>query len=149
MKHIQIVRLMQVKEKSLSYETKIISNCKTAAEIAHKFLEGVDREYFGVICLNAKNKINSINTVSIGAVDKCMITQRESYKTAILSNSVSVIFFHNHPSGDPEPSRHDIELTKALIQGGKILGVTVHDHIIVGDCDSKFVSLKETNPELF
>ena len=148
MRNISIVKIMQVKEGALPYETATVSCNNDAAKIVEKFLEGVDREHFGIMCLNAKNRINAINTVSIGAVDQCMVTQRECYKAAILSNSVSVIFFHNHPSGDPEPSRHDINLTKALIDSGKILGITVHDHIIIGS-EGSFVSIRDKNSEMF
>ena len=148
MRNINIVRVMQVREGVLSYETTTISCNNDAAKIADKFLEGVDREHFGVMCLNAKNRVNAINTVSIGAVDQCLVTQRECYKAAILSNSVSVIFFHNHPSGDPEPSRQDINLTKALIAGGKILGITVHDHIIIGS-EGSFASMRDKNSDMF
>ncbi|MFC1591647.1 RadC family protein [Thermodesulfobacteriota bacterium] len=147
MKHIQVVKIMQVREKVLKYETKTISDHKTAVEIIRMFLDGVDREHFGVLCLNAKNNVNAINTVSVGTVDQCMISQRECFKPAILSNSVSVIVFHNHPSGDPIPSSHDIQLTKRIIEGGKILGIAVHDHIIIAE--NGFYSFRETKQELF
>ncbi len=139
---------MQVREGNLSYDTSTVSCNGDAAHIVEKFLEGVDREHFGVLCLNAKNRINAINTVSIGAVDQCMVTPRECYKAAILSNSVSVIFFHNHPSGDPAPSRHDTHLTGILVESGKILGITVHDHIITAG-NGRYISMRDENPDMF
>lgn len=70
-----------------------------------------------------------------------IVHSREVLKPAILSNSASVIVAHNHPSNDPTPSREDIEVTKGLVESGKIIGIDVLDHIVV--CADKFVSLKE------
>lgn len=144
MKSIQIIKLIQVKEDMLPFGTTAVSSSIEAARIAHTFLEGVDREHFCVICLNAKNKINALHTVSIGTVEQCLVAQRECFKLAIVSNSVSIIVFHNHPSGDPQPSSQDIELTRALVKAGDILNITVHDHIIIGDGMDNYVSLKES-----
>ena len=149
MKKISIVKLMQVKEGTLVYENPTVSCKEDAAKIAKEFLRGADREHFCVICLNTRNSINSINTISIGSLGKCIVAPRESFKTAILSNSSAVLFFHNHPSGDPRPSFDDIKLTKVLLDAGKILDIRVHDHIVIGDDEGKFVSMRETSPEIF
>ena len=145
MKSIQVIKLIQVKEDILPFGNTAVVSSIDAARIAHTFLEGVDREHFCVMCLNAKNKVNALHTVSIGTVDQCIVAQRECFKLAILSNSVSIIAFHNHPSGDPQPSSHDIELTRALVKAGDILSITVHDHIIIGYGMDNFVSLKESH----
>lgn len=149
MKRIDIVKVMQVKEGEIPYDNTTVSCKVDAAKIAMQFLKGADREHFCVMCLNTKNSINSINTVSVGSLGKCIAVPRESFKTAILSNSSAVLFFHNHPSGDPKPSAEDIKLTKALLDAGKILDIQVHDHIVIGDNEGNCISMRETNPEIF
>jgi len=78
-----------------------------------------------------KNKIISFEVISTGSLTSSIVHPREVYKGAILSNAASVIFMHNHPSGDPEPSMDDIEITSRLKKAGDILGINVLDHIIV------------------
>jgi len=77
----------------------------------------------------------------IGSLNLSIVHPREVMKPAILSNAAGVIVGHNHPSGNPEPSQEDIQVTKKLVEAGKIIGIEVFDHIILGD--EKFVSLKE------
>lgn len=103
-------------------------------------MQGLDRENFVVLLLDTKNKVIGINTVSIGTLNSSLVHPREVFKPAILASAAALILAHNHPSGDPKPSREDIEVTKRLIEAGGLLGIQVLDHIIVGDyC----VSLKE------
>jgi DNA repair protein RadC len=97
-----------------------------------KDLKKCDREKFICIHLNNKNQIISFEVVSTGSLTSSIVHPREVYKGAILSNAASVIFMHNHPSGDPEPSNDDLEITKRLEKAGEILGISVLDHIIVG-----------------
>ncbi len=142
MKRVNIVSIQLVKEKSLSYVTNVVTCPKDASVIAEDFLKGVDREHFVVMCLDTKNKVNAINTVSIGGLNSCPVHPREVFKAAILSNSASIILVHNHPTGDTTPSREDKEVSKRLVEAGEILGIGVFDHIIVGE-NGKFISLKE------
>ncbi len=104
--------------------------CKMITD--HKDLENCDREHFIVAYLNRKGALNAICTVSIGGLHSSIVHPREVFKPAILTSSASVILIHNHPSGDPTPSREDIEVTNRLIEAGKILGIEVLDHIIIG-----------------
>lgn len=97
-------------------------------------------EYMYMICMNTKNKVIGVFELSHGTVNASLVSPREAFQKALLANAVSVIFMHNHPSGDPKPSREDVEVTKRLSEAGKILGVEVLDHIIVGD---SYSSLKE------
>jgi DNA repair protein RadC len=90
--------------------------------------------------MNTKNKIIGVFEISHGTVNASIVNPREAFQKALLANAVSVIFMHNHPSGDPTASREDIEVTKRLSEAGKIIGVEVLDHIIVGD---SYSSLKE------
>lgn len=97
-------------------------------------------EYMYMICLNTKNKVTGVFELSHGTVNSSVVGTREAFQKALLANAVSVIFMHNHPSGDTTPSREDIEITKRLTEAGKILGVEVLDHIIIGE---NYCSLKE------
>lgn len=97
-------------------------------------------EYMYMICMNIKNKIIGVFEISHGTVNASLVQPREVFQKALLANAVSIIVMHNHPSGDPTPSREDIEVTKRLVEAGKIVGVEVLDHIIIGDWYS---SLKE------
>jgi len=106
-------------------------------------LKGRKKERFLVLCLDTRNRLINRRLVSMGSLDTSIVHPREVFKEAVSSCAASVIFAHNHPSGDPEPSREDIELTKRLARAGEIVGIDVLDHIIV--CDEGFVSLKAKN----
>ena len=98
-------------------------------------------EYVYMICLNTKLEFQSIFEISHGGIDSSMVGIREMFQKALLANAVNVIVLHNHPSGDPEPSKADIAITIRMVNAGDILGVTVMDHVIVGDL--KYISLRE------
>jgi DNA repair protein RadC len=99
------------------------------------------KERFITLYLDTKNQILKEETVSIGSLNASIVHPREVFKSALLESSASVIMIHNHPSGDPSPSREDILVTEKLVEGGKLLGIDVLDHIIIGD--GKYVSLKD------
>jgi DNA repair protein RadC len=90
-------------------------------------------EYMYMICMNTKNKVIGVFEISHGTVNSSLVSPREVFQKALLANAVSIILMHNHPSGDCSPSREDIEITKRLVEAGKVVGVEVLDHIIVGD----------------
>ena len=131
------------KEASLSSQYRSVSKPNEVAELLDSFLSKRDREHFGVLCVDTKNQPTNISIVSIGNLNSAIVHPREVFKTAILSNAASIILFHNHPSGNPEPSTQDVELTNRLMNSGELLGIQVLDHIIVGD--ECFVSLNERN----
>lgn len=141
-KRINIVRLKMVREASLLYPQRRIRMAKDVVELFLSFLDETDREQFFLLCLNTKNEPTALHTVSIGSLDASIVHPREVFKTAILSNAASVIVAHNHPSGDPTPSREDIQVTRNLQQAGEVLGITVLDHIVVGT-EGAYYSLKE------
>jgi len=103
-------------------------------------LKGKKKEHFLALLLDTRNRLIRTSTVSMGSLDSSIVHPREVFKEAISASAASVIFVHNHPSGDPEPSEDDIELTKRLVEVGKLLGILVLDHIIVGD--GNYMSLK-------
>jgi len=99
------------------------------------------KEKFITLCLDTKNQILKEEVVSIGSLNASIVHPREVFKSALLESSASVIMVHNHPSGDPSPSREDIMVTEKMVEGGKLLGIDVLDHIIIGD--GRYVSLKD------
>jgi len=106
-----------------------------------------DREKFIALHLNSKNKVISYEIVSIGTLNSSLVHPREVFKAAILANAASIIICHNHPSGDPDPSKEDLSLTQRLVDAGKLLGIEILDHIVFGA--SNYCSLKETDSSLF
>ena len=130
---IPIYRVTLVKEgKMPTYESRIRSSA-TAHTVLQEFMDGADREMFVVMLLDRKNGVIGLNTVSIGSLTGSLVHPRECFKPVLLSNACSVILSHNHPSGDPLPSQEDRAITARLVQAGKLLGIDVLDHIIVGD----------------
>ncbi len=98
-------------------------------------------EYLYMVCLNTKLKMTSIFELSHGNVNSSVVGIREMFQKALLANAVNIVLMHNHPSGDPKPSRQDIDITKRAIEAGNILGVDVLDHIIIGN--PGYTSLKD------
>lgn len=99
------------------------------------------REHFVVILLDIKNNLIKDEIISIGTLNSSIVSSGEIYKRALLESCSSVIISHNHPSGDPAPSKQDILITKKLIEGGKLLDINILDHVIIGD--GKYVSFKK------
>ncbi|HLA49672.1 MAG TPA: DNA repair protein RadC [Thermodesulfovibrionia bacterium] len=103
---------------------------------------GLKKEKFLCTLLDTKNKVFKETTVSEGTLTSSLVHPREVFRYAIKEAAASVLFVHNHPSGDPSPSRDDIDITKRLIETGKIIGINVLDHIIIGD--GRYLSLIES-----
>lgn len=140
-KRINIVSIKIVKEGSILYDVRQITTPSDAAGLGRLFLEESDREQVIVCCLDTKNHPVSLNVVSIGCLNSSLIHPREIFKTSVLSNAAAIILFHNHPSGDPEPSQEDINITTRIKEAGKIMGIELLDHIIIGS-EGTFCSLK-------
>jgi DNA repair protein RadC len=102
----------------------------------------LDREEFWILHLNAKNRLIGYEVISSGSLSMSIVHPREVFKAAILNNSAGIICAHNHPSGDPSPSREDISITKRLKEGADLLGISFLDHIIVGH-GGRFSSLAD------
>ncbi|HWR26745.1 MAG TPA: DNA repair protein RadC [candidate division Zixibacteria bacterium] len=100
------------------------------------------KETFVELCLDTKNQIIRESTVSIGSLNANIVHPREVFRFALIESAAHIIVAHNHPSGDPTPSREDIEITKKLVETGKIMGIDVLDHVIIGDC--RHFSMKES-----
>ena len=140
-KRVDIVSIKLIKENSIMYAERRVSDPSSAVDLVRDFIASSDREKLIAVYLNTKNEPVSIQTISIGTLDASLVHPREVFKGAILSNAASIILAHNHPSGNPEPSRDDIEVTKRIVEASKIIGISMMDHLIV--CDSQYVSFKE------
>ena len=101
------------------------------------------KEHFALVLLNTKNFIIATPTVSIGSLTASVVHPREIFAEAVVYHAASVILVHNHPSGDPSPSREDIAVTARLVKAGKIMDIPILDHVIIGE--HSFSSLKEKN----
>lgn len=123
-------------------ERPTIRSPRDAAAVAWECVKESDREKFVVLLLDTKNSIIGATIVSVGILDSALVHPREVFKPAILCNAAAIILSHNHPSGDPSPSAEDRRVTLRLHEAGKLLGIEVLDHVIVGKKDC-FVSLKE------
>ena len=107
----------------------------------HEQLRGKKQETFLVVLLDNKNRVIKEVIISAGSLTSSIVHPREVFNPAIKESAASVIFVHNHPSGDPEPSKEDIQMTQRLLEVGNVVGIKILDHIIIGnEC---FVSLKD------
>ncbi len=117
-----------------------ISNPQQAFQVLRERIEDWSREHFLVVLLDARHGVRGIETVSVGSLTASIVHPREVFKEAISASAASVIFAHNHPSGDTEASEDDIALTKRLAEAGEIVGINVLDHLIIGG--KSFTSFK-------
>ena len=135
-----------VLEKDYSVNYPDLDNMMNSPEQVMKLAKGFLRmheeteEYMYMLCLNTKLRLTGIFEISHGNVNGSIVGTREVFQKALLGNAVSIILIHNHPSGDCTPSREDIKVTERLVEAGKIVGVDVLDHIIIGQ---NYCSLKE------
>jgi DNA repair protein RadC len=118
----------------------VIRSPEDAAGLVMEEMRHLDREHFRAILLNTKNQVITVDNVSVGTLNSSTVHPRELFRNAIKRSAAALILLHNHPSGDPAPSREDIDITGRLVQAGKIVGIEVLDHVIIGD--NKFTSLK-------
>jgi DNA repair protein RadC len=140
---VPIYTIKLVREGSLmADERPVITEPRDIARIASEYLEGADREHLIVILVDTKNRVIGINTISVGHLNGAVVAGREVFKPAVLCNAAQIILAHNHPSGDPTPSREDLRVTKDMAQAGQVLDINLMDHVIVGS-NGSYISLKE------
>ncbi|MEK7218009.1 MAG: JAB domain-containing protein, partial [Patescibacteria group bacterium] len=110
-------------------------------------IRNLAQESFHVLTLNTKNRLLNRHLVSLGLADSSLVHPREMFRPAILDGAAAVVAVHNHPSGDPTPSAEDVRVTRQLIEAGRILGILLLDHVIVGrgvDSGRPYVSMRES-----
>ncbi|EOC99828.1 RadC family protein [Caldisalinibacter kiritimatiensis] len=129
--------------KTVAKEKVKVNSPLHVANLVMEDMRYLKKEYFKIILLDTKNQVITINEISVGSLNASIVHPREVFKEAILKSSASIILVHNHPSGDPTPSREDINITNRIIEAGKIIGIDVLDHIVIGD--GIYFSFKEEN----
>ena len=125
------VRIELIRDKGGTYNPALCSP-EDVVELLGEEARSWDREHFLSIALNTKNRVLGIDTVTIGTLREALVHPREVMKSLILANAHAFICLHNHPSGDPAPSGEDIAVTRRLNEAGKLLGINLLDHVIVG-----------------
>lgn len=143
-KAAQVKAALELGKRSISADpvTKpVINSPSDVADLVMEEMRSLDREHFRIMHLSTRNNVLGISAVSVGSLNSSIVHPRECFKEAIRRNANSVILLHNHPSGDPTPSREDLDITRRLTEGGKILGIEILDHVIIGE--KRYVSLKE------
>lgn len=142
-KAAQLIAVAELSKRisTLKIEKIKISSPGDAAVVLMEEMRYYKKEYFKIILLDTKNNIKKISEISVGSLNSSIVHPREVFSEAVVNSASSIILVHNHPSGESEPSREDIALTNRLDECGKILGIKVLDHIIIGD--GVFYSFKE------
>lgn len=120
---------------------RTLSTPATSAAALTALLQDEPGEVFAILCLSTKHRVIAYHEVSRGTLDATLVHPREVFKAALLANAAAIILTHNHPSGDPAPSPDDMALTRRLVDAGKLIGVDVVDHIVIGD--GCYVSFRE------
>lgn len=128
---LEIVQIRLVRERVV-YNEKPIRSPEDAAKLLGNEIKDYDREVLCVLNLDAHGVVQNANLVSMGTVNQTISSPREIFKSAILSNAHSIILMHNHPSGNVQPSKEDILLTKRMMHAGELIGIFVKDHIVIG-----------------
>ena len=122
-----------VRERRPKYPApRSVRDARAVADAFAEHFAPLDREHFVVLLLDGKNRIVGFNVVSIGSLTAALVHPREVFKAAILTNAAAILVLHNHPSGDPTPSREDREITARLKLVGSELGIPLVDHVVIG-----------------
>lgn len=140
----QIVAAVELGRRTLTRpgrERVQITSPRCAAEFLLPQYGSRSVEQFGVMLLDTKRRVLRTTLVSIGTLDASLVHPREVFREAATAGAAAIVLFHNHPSGDPEPSEDDVELTKRLVAAGVLMGIDVVDHVILGDV--RYCSLVE------
>ncbi len=143
-KAVQILAAVEIGRRitNLNYTDRyVIRSPEDGANYVMNDMRFLSQEHFVCLYLNTKNQVLHKQTIFIGSLNSSIVHPREVFREALKRSAASIICLHNHPSGDPAPSREDIEVTKRLVECGKMIGIDVLDHLIIGE--NKFVSLKE------
>lgn len=142
MYRIPSVKIQLVKDGTINAaERPYISTPYDVAAIMQPVVELLAEERMYVMLLSTKNRVNAIQEVSVGSLNASIVHPREIFKAAILSNAAALIMVHNHPSGDPTPSPEDAQITKLIVDAGKLLNIPILDHVVIGD--RRYASMKE------
>jgi DNA repair protein RadC len=123
-------------------ERRQVGSPRDAAELLMPEYSARPVEQFGLLMLDTRHRVLRTAVLSVGSLDGASAQPREVFRQALMASAAAVVLFHNHPSGDPQPSREDIEITRRMTAAGVLLGVSVIDHLVLGD--GRYCSLKES-----
>ena len=143
---VSAYRISLVRDERVSFSAQALYNPTDAQRCLQDMIKTMgqpDREQFCVLMLNAKNIIIGMNIVSIGGLSSAPVHPREVLKPAILANAAALILAHNHPSGDLTPSNADKAITQKIVHASNIIGITVHEHLIINMEDNGYFSFAE------
>ncbi|MGI6626798.1 MAG: RadC family protein [Bacillota bacterium] len=143
---LEISRRLQKAEDHVARFTRV-RHGKDVYRLLKGDMEDLDREHFCIIMLNVRNQIIAREVISVGSLDTSIAHPREIFKNCIKKSAATVILAHNHPSGDAAPSDDDIKMTKRIMEAGKIVGIHVLDHVIVGR--GQYFSMRESLTDWF
>ena len=140
--HVPMYTTRLVRETHFTFShRKQVSSPEEVADLLQQYFQDKDREEFLVVLLDTSNSLIGFSQISVGGLAASIVEPRQVFKVAILANAAAIILAHQHPSGNPEPSREDIRITRQLVEAGKLMGVPVHDHLIIAE--NGYVSLAE------
>ena len=141
-KAVQLKAAMELARRAAapSQPSDPIETAEAAAVLVQPYLRQKKKEHFVALLLDTRHRLIRLSPIAVGTLSASLVHPRELFKEAIAASAAAVILAHNHPSGDPDPSEQDLVLTKRLVQAGKLLGIAVLDHLIIGA--EAFVSLK-------
>ncbi len=140
---VRVLSAYVVREPQQTTRRLKASSPEEAAAIARQLMPDDDREHFGALFLDSQNAVNGYTEVSVGSLSASIVHPREVFRAAILWGAAHLIICHNHPSGDPTPSKEDVALTRQLAEGARLLGIKLHDHVIIGSGTDAFASLSQ------
>ena len=126
-----------------SFDKMSYNSPESVADYFYDHYKTSNKEEFVILILDSKNKLLALDSVSVGTINSTIVHPREVFKSAIKKSANSIILVHNHPSGDPHPSKEDLQITRRLSEVGDIVGIKVLDHIVIGS--NKHFSFKENN----
>lgn len=140
----QIKAALELGKRLAAFELGVDKPVKCPQDVADLLMEEMrylKKEHMKLVLLNIKCNLISVEEVSVGSLNASIVHPREVFNPAIKKSSASIIMVHNHPSGDPTPSSEDAAITSRINEAGKLIGIELVDHIIIGD--GKYISMKE------
>lgn len=143
-KAAQLKAAIELGKRLASYELGVDKPIKCPKDVADLLMEDMrylKKEHMKLLLLNIKCNLISVEEISVGSLNASIVHPREIFNPAIRKSSASIIMVHNHPSGDPTPSSEDKAITSRIFEAGKLIGIELVDHIIIGD--GRYVSMKE------
>ena len=123
-------------------ERAVINSPQDVANLLLAEMSVLDQEHLRILLLNTRNEVLGIQEIYVGNVNSSVVRAAEVFRPAVQANTPSIIVVHNHPSGDPAPSSQDVDITNELISAGKLLGIELLDHVVLGR-GNRFVSMNE------